>query len=83
MKIQGDMQYAAWKFQSQVKSFVYITSLIIVSVLGNFVYGWKYNEGIIFNNRDFNRHILTCIAMGLISLVMAYRPNILENMLPK
>ena len=72
------LQRNAWKFQCVVTLVVYGSSLAVIASLTNFVPGWNYDGGIIFNNIEVNVKIFVAIIMGILSLLMSFKPDIID-----
>ena len=79
MEVQKALQFYTWKFQGIVSSIVYILSLAVVAILINFAQDWKYDDGIIFDNYEINTKICISIVMGIISLLLSMKPDIIDT----
>ena len=77
MEVQKALQFYTWKFQCIVTCIVYILSLAVVAILINFAQDWKYDEGIIFDNYEINTKICMSMLMGVISLLLSMKPDII------
>ena len=80
---QKSLQRNAWRFQCLVTLVVYGTSLAVVASLANFVPGWNYDGGIIFNNIEINVKIFVAVIMGILSLLMSLKPDMIDDIVSR
>ena len=72
-------QFAAWKFQSLISNAIFIPSLIIVTILVNFHKGFVYDEGAVLDNQELTMAVVFSTSMGLISLALSFKPDIIKS----
>ena len=77
MEIQKRLQKNSWTFQCIITCIAYIPCLIVVAILINFVPSWNYDPGIIFDNREINTKICCVTIMGLFSLLLSFKPDVI------
>ena len=79
MESRRELQYHFWRFQCIITCIVLVPSLAVVGILVNFYQGFKYETtGAIFQNYEFNTNIYASITMGLLSLLMSLKPNLID-----
>ena len=78
MRAEKASQGQLWRFQCLTTFLIYVPSLIIITILVNFYQGFNQSPGTIYQNHEFNSKICMSIATGLISLLLAQKPNILD-----
>ena len=69
------MQYQTFWYQTLATVLIYVPCLIGILYMINFT-NWKYDSQVIFNNKEALLTILSTILMGIVSLILAWNPNI-------
>ena len=74
-----ELQNITFREQTFASCFVYIPTLITILVLVNTRKSHCYDSEVIYDNLEFNTHLIVLIAMGLISAVLSLSPNIFQG----